>query len=91
MTPPFGDLTARRKFSDMSLKLRILISAALIVVCGAVDVLFYRSGYLSGFIGDAICLIFVALILFRPQWIDRWNKRTLREIERGDPDLRKWM
>jgi hypothetical protein len=63
--------------SKLSLKRRILIAAGLLAICLTVDILmFFISPHVGGGGLDLIILVFALLIILRPQWIDRWMKKT---------------
>jgi len=78
-------------FSKMSVKPRLVLAVMIVVVSIAVDVLMVHFGsHPTGFV-DLISFTFALLIVFRPQWLDRWGRKFEKKIEKADPDLRRSM
>jgi hypothetical protein len=91
METPSKSTTAILAISKISLKRRVLIAASIFVVSITVDILMFHYGLHATGFADLITFTLALLIIFRPQWLDRWNEKNRREIENSDPDLRRWM
>jgi len=90
MGTPSKPATSVLIISKMSVRRRILLAASLLVATATIDILMFHFGLHATGLIDLIIFILALLVIFRPQWIDRWNEKNREGIENSDPDLRRW-
>jgi hypothetical protein len=91
MGTSFQPATPVLTVSKIKMKWRIVFAVMVIMVCAIVDILMTHFGSHPTVVIDLIFVIVCLVIVFRPQWIDRWNAKNLEQTEKSGPDLRQWM
>jgi hypothetical protein len=80
----------KRLFSEMSIVLRIFLAVCVVATPIVLNIWILHFDPFSAAVTDSLLFLFALMLVFRPQWLDRWNRKEEERVKNWHSHPGQW-